>query len=423
MHHKKIASYIVKMILAQVGTEQGLHKNLAKKDHNTLSFKVLGDYDILVFSKLSKIHDASEVCTEPHILGIKTFPCFYWESNDQQFWNDILSSPAPSILFLKINEIILDQLGVDGLFKILNFLGRDIKIGRSKHRVYPLSGLGYYEIILWYPADNFVTIFSLLRKLRHWRISTIFPDFDKNYKDEGLFTDTNTLPLISYDKVISTKKWNLLKGNIKPITKIKCAPINEIYVANSFGVGADVKDILGNDDLVFIWNKPIPLWKFVEHLVNFRKKWEEHPILRDTSTELLSFRDIPTSFKEVPLERAEEQGYISENLHELASISGINHYVINEITHIVSMMNIHRSHCISPSIFSDVIHSAMTSLNLFLEEYIRCLKHEQLEDKIEVEMEILEFTTCTRMALSQRFPGVEISESDFSFLSATTYLV
>ena len=419
---KNPSAYIVKMVRTQVGKEQDLLSRLSKESRESIYFKILGKYDILEFSKLKFIHDANVVNTEPYILGMTTFPCFYWERNHRQFWNQILSSPAPCLVFLKLHEDILNKLGILGLGHVMRFLRESKELNTEGTTLYPLSGLGYYEIILWYPADNFETIFSALRKLRSVKVKKAFPGIDEKYAEKGLFIDTTTLPLISYAKVISPENWKILNGKVKPITQVRCSPISELQIGKSFGVKAN--DVLGSDDLAFYWEEPIFLKSFIPRLLEFRKKWENNCSLIETTTKLLSIEDLPEpSACELSSDKLDKTSYVTEKIRKLVEIGGINRYLINEIVYVVSILNANIAHRTALSLFADVIHSAIVTFSLLIDRYIDCLTQNLFEEKVDIEMDLLEFTANTRAALSQRFPKVEISDAEFGVPSTTTYLV
>lgn len=403
------------MMNVQAGQEYALLDRLLIKNPNALYSKILGKYDILEFSQLDSIHEVNKVNTDPFILGTTNFPCFFWQDNHVHFWDKLSASPIASLISLKLNDTVKYLTGLRGLTRVLGYLNE-----KYKGYLFSLSGLGHYEIILWHLSDNFENIFSLLREIRHLTVEHVFSRTNKKYKNHGVFLDTTTIPTISFANVILKKNWHLLKGDVRPVTRAQCLPFYELEIAA--GLLTKARDILGEDDLMFMWDKPVKLKKFIPQLLKYRSDWKDNMSLRDTNTCLLSLKYLPKpnggNFKYEP----DQPDYYTEKLEEVAQMQGVNQYLINELQCIVSLINSFIARRSSSRTFSDVLAS-IDFLNLLLDEYVVCLQSHTILDKAEMEAKLLLFTESMRIALSQRFPGIEISGTEITGPPLTTYSV
>lgn len=316
----------LKMIRSMVGSEDKLVTDLKERNPQAFYFKILGNFDILEIMHLKSLHDAIHVHSDGRILNINSFPCFCPKKCEQQFLEALNISISPLFILLKLQDYIFLNKGLKGLLQVSNQLCSYVK------GVYPfaLIGMGYYEIMLWVRASDFNSTFSYLKKIRRLKISDIFPKFSSKHKDKSLLLDSITLPCISYEKVIQTKNWKILKGEISPVLKIKCAPGHEDGIANQ--IPATCHHMLGADDLLCLWPKPIELNQFVELILNFRKIIPEHTVF-DTITQLFDDSKIPSKGNEslIPPIIDPPVSSIFEQLEALCQIQGINKFIIGEI--------------------------------------------------------------------------------------------
>ena len=403
----KSKTFLVNLMRLQVGQEKPLVKEISNTNSQALFFKVLGKYDILEFKQLSLIEDSNQLNTDPRIVELTTFPCFYWGNDYKTFWAALSNSPAPSLVSLKINEAILKRHGLLGLQKVLTFLASFKSI--RNYPLFPLSGLGYYEILLFFPSDNFEDIFELLRSILDLSMGEVFQRSISQEKELGLFTDTITLPLISYQQVIFPSKWNLLKGKISPITRINCLPNYEIEFGDNFW--SEGRHVLGEYDLIFTWKNPIRLSQFIKHLFEFRASFLNNFAVIDTSSsliskELLSWRKRKK--RSIPYIRS--QPYLVETLHELAQKPGIDRYLINELIAIISLINSCVARFSMSLDFMRVFSSISTTLQEKLTQYVTYIDRGLTQDRTLIEGDILLYGDIFQKAVSQRFPSIEISD-------------
>ncbi|MDY0041050.1 MAG: hypothetical protein RBS57_12130 [Desulforhabdus sp.] len=423
--------FLIKMIRTQVGKESEVIKTLIEKDGSeNLYFKVLGKYDVLEFSNLPVIADANKVITAKEILEITTFPCFYWKPKYQKLWSAIADSAAPTLVFLKVHELVNGLFGLSGLMSLMDQVSAGKVLDPKIGSLYPVSGLGHYEVFLWYPADDLESVFRLLRGLRNLTLGQVFSEVPDERANEGVFLDTTTLPLISYAKVIEGKEWEKLQGNVNSLIRVKCAPVNELHIAQEFFKsippeiqGTKARVILGEDDVAFSWIDPVPLKNLIPWLYECRNRFGDGLGLLDTTTNLLSTEPISSPPTKQTLKIEFPKIHLVEKLQELNELDGINRYLINELICVVSLINSSSARLFSDNMVKDVSFFLVEYLSKIIQDYSTFVQQGSFEEKTRIEGRLLFLTDQLHLALSQRFPGIETTESESGRPPLATYSV
>ena len=374
-----------------VGWEKGLIDDLRKKNPQAEYFKVLGNFDILEISRLESLHDAIRVHSDFRILNINSFPCFCPKPLTRKFQKALAKGVSPSLILLKLQDRVFWNRGLRGLFQVAERL---CKLTKSV-KVYPVMGMGYYEIMLWLDSHDFESVFEYNEIIRNLKISSVLPKFASAYKDKSLLVDSITLPCISYKNVINSNNWEVLKGNISPIVKLKCAPGHEKSIAKQITTACH--RMLGNDDLLCRWETPLPLKDFIPLILNFRTSAHEHTIA-DTITRLFNFSEIPSSSDE-PVDYPEidppMQG-IFERIEEMGQKTGINKFIIAEVVNIVSLINTHIGNRTLGARFHELIFSVLNYLNGILNAYELFTSRGRIIDASKMEALLLAYATSIR---------------------------
>ncbi len=369
-----------------------------------LHFKMFGRYDVLEISRFSDLNEAIRGNSDGRILSINTFPCFSWDEQQAELWNKLNTASSPVVSLLKLQDKVFKEQGIDGLKQVADYLST---FGPSKG--YALIGMGYYEILLWLPGIKFDGIFEYTNKLRKLKIIDVLPSFDAKYGAKGLFADTTTIPLISYKNIIQKKAWTKLSGKVTPIVKIKTAPGQEDSILTQWPV--EWRQLLGAEDLVFAWDKPVPLSEFVPDLINFRRKWLANHAVIDTSTRLVSnepYKVDGTSSSILPAVTGPLPP-LFEKLRDLGKTPNVNPFVISEIINIISLINTNIGNMSLLSSDSYIIYS-INYLNSLLVEYQAVAAGHALPMAARLEDYLLDYANCVYAAILQHFPSKDFSE-------------
>lgn len=402
--HQMDRAFLIKFILSMVGSEEDLVAQLENENPKAVYFKVLGKYDILEISKLNALHEAIRLNSDPRILEINCFPCFCWHGRLQDFWENVASSISPTITLIKLQEPVLRNrglYGVDGVAKYLCSLNDSL---------FALSGMGYYEIILMHPSDNFENIFSFIEEIRKLRIVDVFPLFAKRDREKALFANTITIPLISYHTVIKSQNWQKLKGNVTPVITIKCAPGHEDFIPKQWS--NSWKNLLGVEDLICLFGEPTPSSTFIKDLMVFRKNAGKSLSVFDTKTQLFHSRPTKpsTAGQIAPPEIEKPPFWLFEKLKTMEQTIGVKQFIISEIINIVSLINTYIGKRALKFTYSDILYS-IKYLNWLISEYEKAGTHKNLANIARLEDYLLCYADSVRSAITQHFPGEDYGDS------------
>jgi hypothetical protein len=395
----------LKSIRSMVGSEDELVADLKEKNPKAFYFKMLGNFDILEIMRIESLHEAIRVHSDGRILNINSFPCFCPKQFEGELLEALKNSISPSLILLKLQDYIFLNRGLKGLLQV----SRQLCSCVENVNPFALIGMGYYEIMLWVRANDFNSTFSYIKEIRRLKISDVLPKFSSEHKDKSLLLDSIALPCISYENVIQPKNWKILKGNISPILKVKCAPGHEDEIANQ--IPATCHYMLGADDLLCIWPKPIKLNKFIDIILNFRKKIPEHTVT-DTITKLFDGSKIPSKGDKslIPPTIDPPVSRIFEQLEVLGQTQGINKFIIGEIINIVSLINTHIGNRTLGRSFYELIFSILQYLNGLLNSYKKFADLGEKDHASIIEAVLLSYATCIRASISQQFSSKGYSE-------------
>jgi len=397
-------AFLIKFMRTLVGQEGELVKNLEAENPSSMFFKVFGKYDVLEISRFTDLNEAIRGNSDGRILSINAIPCFCWDKKQDEFWGKVKLSVTPVVTLLKLQDPVFRREGLSGLKKVAEFLET---FGPSKG--FTLIGMGYYELLLCLPGMDFDDIFSFTSEIRKLRISDVFKGFNQKLGKKGLFADTTTVPVISYKNVIDISDWKKLKGKITPIVKIKTVPGQEDLVIKKWPV--EWRQLLGTEDLVYSWDKPEDLEKFVPQLISFRSNWVTNFAVIDTSTRLIgheAYRPVGTSITKLPASDGPLPP-IMEQLRELGKAKNANPFVISELINIIGMINSNLGNRSQLSTYSDIIYS-FSYLNSLLTEYEKVTRNDNFINAASVEDYLLDYANCVYAAIAQHFPTKDYSE-------------
>lgn len=413
--------YLIKLIRAQVGSEKELFRDLKKINKNSLFFKAIGSYDIVEVTPLKSLQQIVLVNCDRRILSINYFPCFCLSSPASLFSKALSTTSLSSLILLKLQDNVFKDRGIDAVLEV----AKHIQSKGGPCKVFPFVGLGFYELMVWVNPENITDIFNYLDSIRDSRIKNIFKDFSDEHLEKTLLVDTITLPCISYNNVITKKLWGNLKGKISPIVKIKCAPGHEISVAkkikklskacalgqtktgtSSLATTIGCYDVLGSDDLFCYWKEPQEYSDFVKFILRFREKSNDNTV---TCTVTALHRCDPvtmrTTTKDNPPPPAPGMPtlHILSKLEELTKQSGINHFLIGELTNLMSMINTQiGNHSFDIGCY-EVIYSILTYLNGILNTYTKIAAVGNQSQLTKIEGKLMAYAHFIRTSLNQQF--------------------
>ena len=395
---------LVKFIRSKVGLEDKLVESLSKENPNSVYFKVLGRFDILEVSKINSLRDSLRLYSDQRILEMSSFPCKCWKANVKNFWEKLNDSVAPTITLAKLQEPLFLRRGFQGVQKVSEYLSKGDGVD-----IFSFSGFGYYEIFLFNISNSFEKIFSYIETIRSLTIKDIIPSFSKADGEKALLTNTTTVPLISYKNIIVPKQWQKLEGKVNPIITLKCAPGHEDFIKNKWLNSWN--NLLGAEDLICLFENPIPLSNFIKDLITFRKNAIESLMLFNTSTSLFQNFGEKSKSKDGNdnSELKDPPGFdkppysLFETLKGLDKLPNSKHFVISELINIVSLLNTYIGNRLLKFAYSDILYS-IKYLKWSLYDYQQALTNKNYAVSAEREDDLLCYAESVRSAIAQHFP-------------------
>jgi len=393
----------IKLIRTVVGAEENLSEFLKEKYPEALYFKVFGNYDILEISTLNRLHEAIRVDSDARILNITTLPCFSLETEKNKFMTLAKEAICPSLILIKLQDQIFENRGIKALYKVAS------KFCALGDQILPLIGMGYYEIILWFQAQEFQSIFSYIETIRSLKIKDVFPNFKSDHKNKSQLLDSITVPVISYNNIITPKKWDQLDGKILPIMKIKCQPGYEGTISK--GLPSTCHQLLGSDDLICMWPDTIKTGEYLKFILTYRKRIPNFSV-SDTITEISQNATMPTekSISDDPPSIDPPFLIIFEQLASFDQKEKINHFLISELINIVSLFNIHIGNRTLSQNGIEIIYSLLSYLRGLLIKYESIIETDGTLNVSKLETVILSYASHIRNSISQQFSSKGYSD-------------
>ena len=398
----KSNALLFRLIRSAVGHESDLVEFLKSQNKTNCHYKVFGKYDILEVSPLENLHRVLHTSNNDKIRSISSIACFNLLNGTDSVWEKIKPSISPALCLLKLQENVFRSKGLAGIREVA------AKFHQLNDKAIPLIGMGYYEILLWLPFETVDEIFEYTNNIRTWANKDIFGEETED-PDRGVFLETNTIPMVSYDHVITPKEWHQLKGTVVPSVKIKCAPGEESTVLSKWDL--PWKQLLGAEDLFYTWEEPTEYSGFIEQLIKFRTEWSNSQAVIDTATRIQS-KDLYTPGNIVAASQCDDEfsRYLSEQLCNLNGKNGINQFIIGELINAVSLINTNIRNKASKSAYSDLVFSMMFYLNLMIEEYQRVAELNAMHRKVIIEDYLLAYVNCIQSAVLQHFPNKDFGD-------------
>jgi hypothetical protein len=395
-------SYMMKFIRTGVGDEQNLINDLKTKNKSSHYFKIFGKYDVLEITRLDQLHNALRAHADNRIRSISSFPFFCWHNITLDFEKSLKKSVSPAVSLLKLQDIVFQERGLDGIKHVI------MELKKKNRGFHVLVGMGYYEIFVWLPSADIQSVFNVARKVRDYKIGAFFPDFPPKHINKPLFADTTTIPVISYQNVINKSKWNKLTGEVSPFVKVKCSPGLENVVAQKWK--GQWHPLLGSEDLVCFWDKPVSLSQFVKELFENRKEWGETAGVFDTSTKIHGDKYVVPKGVHETVTRHKTEDHLGIVLTKLSQKNNINQFLISELINITSLINTHIGSNIEISKTYYDIMASTTFLGLLLCEYSSALDSKDIRYAAEIEHQLFAYVSCIHTAMHQHFPSKDYTE-------------
>lgn len=166
-----VSSDFLRISLCQIppGKETAIFQSIAEEQSNTICYLGLSEYDLVTLSPCDL--DSNQFNNlwpyAPHLVGYNEVMCYSWKTNSTPYDKLNASLPARSISFLKINENIIKQLGLNAEAKIVSWLDETLNDSSNpsiQASVY--STFGWPEIAIIWGASDFTLIVDKIRKLR-----------------------------------------------------------------------------------------------------------------------------------------------------------------------------------------------------------------------------------------------------------------
>ncbi|WP_027178877.1 hypothetical protein [Maridesulfovibrio bastinii] len=409
--------YLFKFIRTKVGDERELAKDFSEE--SSWSYKSFGNSDLLQISYMNKLSESLIVNTDTRILNTRVLLCFSLDKNLEEVNRACQDSISPAVVLLKLDERFFNDHGLNSLKQISDHLR---SLDNNSNRVKIFLSIGYYELIIFYDSSNLEDIFKFLKKIRKTTVADC--GFPKSARIEfpskrNLFSQTRTIPLISYKNVISIENWKRLKGYIRPIVSIKSSPGVEQFVAKSFGKTCQI--MFGDNDIIGVWDTPTKLEAFTKQIILFRETAAKRGVF-DTITTIIDLNCIENTSTTSTYSYDEPETFILENL--LGALKqttnvGPDRILLAEIVNLISHINAHLGNFTLTEQLYELPSSLASYLPGLYRAYLEALETGNLLATAANEQDIYLFTSQLKKAMHQQISSTTYNASHPAVTNAT----
>jgi len=302
------------LIKVKPGCENDLKQLLSEDRQETGSlsfFKVIGGYDLAAVTEISLPDTYGPRRFQPHSLGASSFWLF--SSDETSISKDIGWIERATLLtlsFLKINVPLNKDPHPQRVYQLAEKIAErlkgspgDIEIDFSIHFT-----LGHREIAFLLNTDSFEAVFKTLQVIR----TLSSGDSLRCSQDTFYFTDSYTLPLISYENIIDKRAFDQIRGNPDTLFQITCLPGAERDVRSLL----PGKSVLGKYDLVGLSQEAQRAGEFIKSVIDLRNNWKGKVGLVDTSSLILN-PNMPEHVSSVSLDKSKQVSEAESMMHSL----------------------------------------------------------------------------------------------------------
>lgn len=330
------------------GSETKAVEKLLSSEYSVV-FKALGDADIVKLADVERvlgdlIVEPNEYVTDSRSIGLLKWSGLYTSPSIVEFLKDsklafLFQLTLEKALYSSKNKAQNLNWVIDAIFT---------RAGFDAHNLAVYGGLGSVDLFAVYKASEIAELFNSLKVFRSLSIKDVFPGLraeelfpgslsssdDPEAEvafDAPVFSDTKTVPLISFQNVINPGRFSELDQQVRASILINVPPGHEMPVQEHLEKsGLRCNFSLGSHDIRAFSESDISLGSLVESVLNLRRLWIAEDAMDipqtewNTSTHLEGVQsEIASSFDyrysiifkeepypEVPLELKEQDFYL-----------------------------------------------------------------------------------------------------------------
>lgn len=314
------------LIKVKPGYERDLRSLLVEETPDgdlPLFFKILGSYDLAVASEIRSPDPYGLKRFQPHSLSATSFWLF--SDADPDVSKSIEWMRDAELLALSFLKAYI-SLDADPSPRWVFSLAKTVKDICTVENV-PFSihfTLGHREIALLLKTDSIETVFGILRTVRKQKCAS-----PESSIATPSFSETYTIPLVSYPNIIDKNAYDRIKGSATPFLQVTSLPGADAFIRSQVAG----QSILGTYDFVSAFDENRKLGDIIKTVVELRDNWRGKIGLVDTSSAIIysDGSELGVTPKPDELEPADELGttarsIIDQTEEDLALIAQISEH-------------------------------------------------------------------------------------------------
>jgi len=220
----QVADWALKMDFLRIrpGAEESLVDLLLKNpQQQSHLFKCFGNFDLLLLTESSSMRIDGIL---PEGEGVLQSVCTYalaWEWDSTHRLSTWLGDAVVlAVVLVKLNPALLGRHGLQFELNTMEALAEGI----GRERVNSFSSMGHSEITLLIKGDDPAEVYRLVDQARRSPALRKVLSPDEAPHGQAALAKTTTIMAVSYDNVITPRRFELVKGELEAQLKMSCAP-------------------------------------------------------------------------------------------------------------------------------------------------------------------------------------------------------
>lgn len=250
-----------------------------------LGFRALGAFDFVTIDKIDHLGDSKHRLIDKSLqcVQIRTLLAIHQPELPANLLSWLDGCALSAFVSLELDKSLYSFEKPFVVWSRVNKLIRETNSQELEH-ISLFPSLGEAEICAVLNVTSFDHVFRVLHRLRALKFSDLYgPDFPEG-KDGAVFSNSSTIPLVPISRSGQEDSDKIITGSVEPTIVIGCPPSYDSFVTNYFfDNGGKAKSLLGYDDIVIDFDKPIETKRFLTLLHGFRDKSPTEYIIRSST--------------------------------------------------------------------------------------------------------------------------------------------
>ena len=354
----KVNSFPLVSLFLQVsaGSEMSIVDDLGRKKYKSV-YKILGQHDLLVLFNVDNLEseDIYYSCKGVHVA--KSIASYSLSFEEYQSPNDISAwlagSPLIGFVFLEMDKLFYspDEAAKSSLNAYSLIIESLVSYGeKNKIELAVFGGYGKSDFYLIVKAKSIEEIWNTAHHCRSLRSLDVFGDGDglANERHISIFTNTTSIPCISYDNINYDPgiiEVSGIEGSCSASILINCPSGYEHKVYGRFDSNKfNIHGQLGSSDCVAFTKAPIESKELIETVLGFRHEWfTEYGV--EIATQTIIHDEAPVNIEKTVTNYRVDRKFPTWNISKQLKKSNLllaNR--IDNFVHTVNSYNQNRSH-------------------------------------------------------------------------------